>query len=266
MTLPVIYLDPTVDEELASRLTGIIIKHQVQCCRLQRWMDRLGDEGEYVPCFKQTEMRISHQNVAQYPCYSVKVCPFVGFHHWGPIYCQSSCLQLTCFHRGGSVKVCSCVLANMLLSNINLIQLHYVYTSIYRWVDASCYAKRQACLGTLGHAPWQVMLEQPHIHAGALQVIFNNRRSRLFFSADLRFQQQPECQLNLNGSFYDDSVISECVPNPWKQTAYLTKAWNWCCWENTLTPCRVDRFDICWTEPADMQSLKHLTTTSLFSF
>lgn len=33
MSLPVVYLDPTLDQELAGRLTGIITKHQVKCFR-----------------------------------------------------------------------------------------------------------------------------------------------------------------------------------------------------------------------------------------
>lgn len=34
MSLPVVYLDPMLDEELASRLTTIVTKHQVKCCRV----------------------------------------------------------------------------------------------------------------------------------------------------------------------------------------------------------------------------------------
>lgn len=37
MSLPVVYLDPTLDQELASRLTGIITKHQVRV--RYKWVD-----------------------------------------------------------------------------------------------------------------------------------------------------------------------------------------------------------------------------------
>lgn len=44
----------------------------------------------------------------------------------------------------------------------------FLYTSLFRWMDVSCHAKRQTCIGTLGHAPGQVMQMQSHtfIHIG----------------------------------------------------------------------------------------------------
>lgn len=41
MSQPVVYLDPALDQELASRLTAIITKHQVTCCTEHwLWADR----------------------------------------------------------------------------------------------------------------------------------------------------------------------------------------------------------------------------------
>lgn len=51
MSLPVVYLDPMLDQELASRLTAIITKHQVKSCRvlkMSRQRVRWTDFGEDV--------------------------------------------------------------------------------------------------------------------------------------------------------------------------------------------------------------------------
>ena len=97
MSLPVVYLDPTVDQELASRLTNIITKRQVKCCRRISWQTWRRD----ISC--------GSGNVVSSQCYRLTVCPCTGYAHWRPNARQSQHLPLTCLHRGRSVKVCVCV-------------------------------------------------------------------------------------------------------------------------------------------------------------
>lgn len=51
MSLPVVYLDPMLDQDLASRLTAVITKHQVKSCRVVKmstWRVRLLLEEMFI--------------------------------------------------------------------------------------------------------------------------------------------------------------------------------------------------------------------------
>lgn len=59
MALPVVYVDPTLGPELASRLKDIISKHKVKCCRREQKMSRQcvgrSNEGENIYLLTYTE-------------------------------------------------------------------------------------------------------------------------------------------------------------------------------------------------------------------
>lgn len=128
---PVVYLDPSLDQDLASRISVVVTKHQVKLIWLKR-----------CETFKQWHSFAS-----------IRICraPLVWTEAW-PV--------TTYIHRFHPRRK---VGKNMCMSWLNTSQWgrNFIWTiCISRGMDSACHAKTKPDPGALGQAPWQVLLER----------------------------------------------------------------------------------------------------------